>query len=729
MNVRLRPLAVTLAAACQLSSFAVAAAELLANPGFEAGVSTVAPCSGAGVSAPVISGQLGNSWESNNCWMNAPASTVTFAQEAGRSGGLSQVITTNSASGDAVIATWVWLVPGQRYTTSIWLKADTPTEVILQLRAWGAPYTAYGNAVAKVGTTWTQFQFEGVAPAATGQVPGGLFIIPKGAAKLWLDDASVTSAADATTGTAARRGATVPASYFGIHVHRDPKWPAIGKAIGSERFWDTEGVEWADVYPNDPAAGGAANWTAFDNRLNRAIANGADVVVTLGGLIPGWATSDPTGAAPGCSMYYDNTTGKGLGSSAPPKSDQVWQDWVRAVATHAKGKVKYWEIWNEPYQCSLFQSNLPRLAKMVADARTILKQVDPANVVLSPAFDLSDTAFIDRYLQAARAAYPAGEAYGDITAVHAYDNFIGNYLDGRVAKDPQLARSVESMLEQEHLVLNARMVLKRFGLDTRPIWNTEGGYLKAASATGTPDDAAGVPFVARHYLLSWAAGLDRNYYYAWDQRGLVVAGGREKTEGDLNFITTAAGTAYQQVAKWLAGAELYDRTVDAGTGNWILTLKRGLTLSYVVWNPSAAASYTVPAGRTVMSSLSGGQTTVGASASVSASPVMFAAPANTITLSTSSASIKVNKSVTFTAKVSGGSAPSGTVQFKANGVNIGSPVALSAGSASLATSQFSKAGTYAITAVYSGDTVNLSNTSAALTETVSPLTCFGLICW
>jgi titin len=75
------------------------------------------------------------------------------------------------------------------------------------------------------------------------------------------------------------------------------------------------------------------------------------------------------------------------------------------------------------------------------------------------------------------------------------------------------------------------------------------------------------------------------------------------------------------------------------------------------------------------------------------------------------------QSVTFTASVSG-SNPTGTVQFRDGGTNLGGPVTLSAGTAPLATSALA-VGSHSITAVYGGDASNMTSTSAALVEVVN----------
>src|SRR5439155_1185119 len=76
-------------------------------------------------------------------------------------------------------------------------------------------------------------------------------------------------------------------------------------------------------------------------------------------------------------------------------------------------------------------------------------------------------------------------------------------------------------------------------------------------------------------------------------------------------------------------------------------------------------------------------------------------------------------SVTFTATVTGpGGTPSGTVQFKDGASNLGSPVTLVSGSASLPTSS-SAVGRVGIASVYSGDAIYQTSTSANYSHSVS----------
>jgi hypothetical protein len=75
------------------------------------------------------------------------------------------------------------------------------------------------------------------------------------------------------------------------------------------------------------------------------------------------------------------------------------------------------------------------------------------------------------------------------------------------------------------------------------------------------------------------------------------------------------------------------------------------------------------------------------------------------------------QSVTFTATVTG-SSPTGTVQFKDGGSDLGSAVTLSGSSAELTTSSLAVA-THSISAVYSGDANNLASTSNTVNQVVT----------
>jgi hypothetical protein len=113
-----------------------------------------------------------------------------------------------------------------------------------------------------------------------------------------------------------------------------------------------------------------------------------------------------------------------------------------------------------------------------------------------------------------------------------------------------------------------------------------------------------------------------------------------------------------------------------------------------------------------------------ASGTVQQIPVSGTATAvSTSTTVTSSANPSTyDSSVTFTATVaptSGSAVPTGTVQFSINGSSVGSPVTLSSGTATYATSTLTL-GTHSVTAAYTTNSSNYnSSSSSTFTQTVN----------
>ena len=79
-------------------------------------------------------------------------------------------------------------------------------------------------------------------------------------------------------------------------------------------------------------------------------------------------------------------------------------------------------------------------------------------------------------------------------------------------------------------------------------------------------------------------------------------------------------------------------------------------------------------------------------------------PISTTVVTAAPATATISQNVTLTATVSGASGtPTGTVQFASNGIALDTPIALVNGVATQGASKFSPAGTFVITANYSGD--------------------------
>ena len=97
------------------------------------------------------------------------------------------------------------------------------------------------------------------------------------------------------------------------------------------------------------------------------------MIYTLG-RTPQWASSQPNAPGP-----------YGPGQCAPPSDLSNWDNYVNAIVTHVAGKIKYWELWNEPNDPKYYCGDIPTMVTMAQHAAQIIKSIDPTALVLSPA--------------------------------------------------------------------------------------------------------------------------------------------------------------------------------------------------------------------------------------------------------------------------------------------------------------------------------------------------------
>jgi hypothetical protein len=234
----------------------------------------------------------------------------------------------------------------------------------------------------------------------------------------------------------------VPPVYFGLHIHhlwQDTGWPDI--PFGTWRLWDAH-VLWAYLEPSP----GKYDFELLDRYVQVANQHGVELVLTLQGP-PTWASARPA------EVPVHQGGGKGLpGSAAEPKSFSTWEDFVRAVASRYRGKIKYYELWNEPMSRPYFSGTPEQMVALAKSASAILKQIDPENKLLSPPVsgDSNGLEWLSKFLSA------GGGQYVDIYGFHFY---VGGVPEQAIPK-----------------VQSARVLLRQFGQDQKPMWNTEAGW-------------------------------------------------------------------------------------------------------------------------------------------------------------------------------------------------------------------------------------------------------------
>ena len=359
------------------------------------------------------------------------------------------------------------------------------------------------------------------------------------------------SAAGAIDSSAVSPTDGVPLALFSMHIQSElfsgMPWPSV--SFGSIRLWDTY-TTWNDLNPSP----GHFNWPALDRWLDAAQQHGVDVIYTFGAT-PTWASSNPTGKCD-----YNP------GACYPPANMQDWDNFVRAMTTHTAGRIKYWEMWNEANQHEYWSGGITALVTMTQHASAIIKSIVPNAMIFTPsgvggAVDTST--FLDKFLAA------GGGAFVDGVAFHGYVNSI-----------PAIPEDVNRIVDHVENVMVAR------GQSGKPLWDTEGSWGPSEHLTG---DDARMAFVARHYILQWSKGVQRFYWYAWN----------DKSYGTLFKSSTGtlekAGMAYAQVESWLVGANLTAPCSASRESTWTcdLTLAGGAS-GEIVWNAVVNIPATIP---------------------------------------------------------------------------------------------------------------------------------------
>lgn len=520
--------------------------ELLTNTGFEGSYVNLAP-----------------NWARQS--YGSPMLTFSKDASAPHSGSADQMATISAApdsSSGVYLAQNYTFKKGQTYEASIWLKSPDNATVDFLLRRTGPYYEAGAIHHLKLTPVWTKYTIRG---GWDSDVAGFFGVNFTSAGRVYIDDASLHEITGETDCVATQQA--IPAGYFGMHINKWGSyntWPTL-LSFKTLRLWDT-GTRWMDIEPTK----GNWNWTRFDFYVNTAQKNNDDIIYTLG-MTPGWASPDS------------------LNTSAP-RDINDWRTYVQTVGQRYKGRIKYWEIWNETNYGGFYTGTVDQMYQMTVAAQQVLKAIDPTNVILSPNVTwVHGNEWLDKFLQL------GGGQYVDVISWHRYTTYTPEL-------DLPLVDSIKSVMKQN-------------GID-KPIWDTEG------STTGSPpssDQAAGA--LARDYILQWSWGIFNFNWYGWD-----VGPGPPLSQPDYT-TPTADGIAYQQIARWLTGSKLLNKhRQDDGT--WIVSItESGGKSAHIVWNDSENTAFTIPTQWAVtdLKDLSGNSSAVssGQSISVGFSPILI----------------------------------------------------------------------------------------------------------
>jgi Glycosyl hydrolase family 10 len=401
---------------------------------------------------------------------------------------------------------------------------------------------------------------------------------------------------------------SIPASYFGMHENNAAginPWPLV--TFGSFRGWDAYQIKWSDLEPSR----GRYNWAPLDDYINALNSRGVTDILYTFGHTPSWA------AAQDC---------------LPPTNNQDMLDFVTAIATHANGKIKHWETWNEPYSTTFWCGTLAQLVTLQNDVYDAVKSIDVTATVHTPVVGFSSVPN--------DCNNSAGGTYGvyNFLASNGTSNF--DIVDVHMYAYPAGSAPENSGV----WMANLKCTLNTYGIGTIPIWNTEFSW---GLNTYLPSASDQVAYVARSHIYYWSLGIARSYWYAYnnDTWGTIFNG------TSLN----AAGVAYQEVYQWMVGATMTTPcTVASGVWTCGFRLANG-NIGEAVWldafQSASTQSYTPGGTHNKYHDLTGGTATYSGSVTISEKPLLLEGGAATLSLfnvlHNSDFSVPLNYSLAF----------------------------------------------------------------------------------
>jgi hypothetical protein len=303
---------------------------------------------------------------------------------------------------------------------------------------------------------------------------------------------------------------------IGMHIHRAAKsvWPEI--PFGFWRLWDA-GVSWRDMEKQ----GGQIDFSRTDLWVRLAETKGVNIVYTFGAT-PQWASARP-----------DEAGAYGEGSAAEPAHIEDWRRFVRAVATRYKGRIRTYEIWNEPNWKNFYSGDWTTLAELTKQAALIIKEIDPsAKIISSPLASEDGLSKLDAFF-----ATGVGK-YVDIIGYHFYTGH----------RPPEVMFNMAERL---------KLSLSKASLSGKPIWNTEFGWLIEGAGRQIDPGVAGfsktapvysdkiaASFVARAFLIMESEGVEKSFFYAWDNDSMGIFDSKTET------VKPALVTAFSALDRW-----------------------------------------------------------------------------------------------------------------------------------------------------------------------------------
>jgi hypothetical protein len=199
---------------------------------------------------------------------------------------------------------------------------------------------------------------------------------------------------------------SIESSPWGIQIGSlEEDMLAKAAAIGVK--WTRLHAKWEEIEKDK----NTYDWTATDKAFSASLENGITPFVCLDGSNPLYCKESEVDARE--KEIY------GISLQPPTKDEKAMEHWLKfvtAIVERYKGKILYWEVWNEPNHRHYWgaEPNGVEYGKLVKATSSIIKSIDPAAKVIAGALAGLDPEFTDKFLS-------NGTAKGvDIITFHNY---------------------------------------------------------------------------------------------------------------------------------------------------------------------------------------------------------------------------------------------------------------------------------------------------------------------
>ncbi len=247
------------------------------------------------------------------------------------------------------------------------------------------------------------------------------------------------------------------------------KWIPQMEAIGIRNI-RTFRSNWDAVEPEQ----GKWNWALVDKQM----AYLSEHHFEFGGLLlgsPAWNTKDKPG-------------------TLPVNNLPAWSNYVSELVKHCQGKVKYWEVWNEPPNFTGKDQTPADYAKIVVSSHDAVKAADPAALV-GLAAKSAHLNYLEQVIKA------GAKGHYDYIALHPYELLDGVASNaGTEAVYMNIVPVVRKMLAaQDPAKVNVPVIFTELGCDVKRGADVQGHALVKAYTMGIAQGVA---------CIYWFEGMD-----------------------------------------------------------------------------------------------------------------------------------------------------------------------------------------------------------------------------